>query len=143
MLLPVVRIAAVIKVLRQLRVDQQRQAGAGQLRQRGLQFIGPGHGKPWKAGIDKEAFKPGDTRCRQGGKMWLVLSRQSTPGHPVYVALACGGFAFSFECSHGRGLRQAIERHIHERGIAAGRSGAGGGGEAFPFRSARFVHVHM
>ena len=97
---PVARIAAVVKIIGQLRVDQERQAGASQLRQRSLQFIRRDHGEPWKAGIHQEAFKPGRTCRRQARKMCGVLSRQSSPRHPVYVALASGGGAFRLECNH-------------------------------------------
>ena len=76
-------------------------------------------------------------------KVRVVEPRQSAPGRPVHAALAGGRISLGFERSHGCGLGQAIERHIHQRGVAAGRRGAGGGGESFPFRPARFVHVHM
>ncbi len=72
-----------------------------------------------------------------------VLPRQAAPWRPVYVALAGRRLTLGFECSDRRCFRQAIERHIDQRGIAARRRSAGGGGEAFPFGSARFVHVHM
>ena len=101
------------------------------------------HGETFDAGIDQEALEPGHAGCRQGRKVFLVLPGQSTPGRPVHAALAGGRVTLGFERSNRGGFRQAIERHIHQRGVAAGRGGAGGGGEAFPFRPARFVDVHM
>ena len=88
-------------------------------------------------------MNPATPAAAKRRKVFVVLARQSTPGHPIHAALAGGRVALGFERSNRRGFRQAIERHIHQRGVAAGRGGAGGGGEAFPFRPARFVHVHM
>ncbi len=72
-----------------------------------------------------------------------VEAGQSTPGYPIHTALAGGRCTFRFERGHRRCFRETIQRHIDQCGVTAGGGGASGGGESFPFRSARFVHVHM
>ena len=140
---PVILISAWKEILGQLRVDQQRQASPGKGRRRGLEFLRLDHGQTFNAGIDQEAFEASHACCRQRRNVFLVLPRQSTPGHPIYAALPGGRIALGFERGDRGGLGQAIERHIDQRGVAPGRGGAGSGGEAFPFRAARFVYVHV
>ena len=55
----------------------------------------------------------------------------------------CAACALGFERGDGGGLGQAVERHVDERGEAAGCGGAGGGGEAFPLGAAGLVDVDV
>jgi hypothetical protein len=91
------RIAALIEMLRQLRVYQQRKSGGGQIRERGLEFRLADHGEALYAGIDEEAFKPCHSCPRQRRNMGAVETGQPTPGHPVHMALPGGRSTFRFE----------------------------------------------
>ena len=101
------------------------------------------HREAFDAGVDEEAFEPGDACLCQRCQVPGVQASQSAPRRPIDTALAGSGVTFGFECSHGCGFGKTIERHIHQRGVSTGGCGAGGGGEAFPLRPAWFVDVNM
>ena len=75
--------------------------------------------------------------------MRVIKPGQSAPRRPIHAALPGGCGALGLKRGNRGGLWQAIQRHIHQRGVTAGRCGAGSGGEAFPFCPARFIHVDM
>ncbi len=113
------------------------------MRQRGAELGFVDHGEAFDAGVDEEAFEARNSGGGQCSDVLLVVGDDSAPGGPIDMAFALRGGALLFECGDSRGLGQAIERHVDERGVAAGRRGAGRGLEAFPLGAAGFVDVNV
>jgi hypothetical protein len=87
-------------------------------------------------------LKPDAGACQRKDVL-LVVRDRSAPGRPVDETLALRGIALCFECCDGGRLGQAVQRHVDERRVAAGRGGAGGGVEAFPLGAAGLVDVDV
>ncbi|GAA3039020.1 hypothetical protein GCM10020000_16630 [Streptomyces olivoverticillatus] len=88
-------------------------------------------------------MKPKTPRLVQGPKVRPVGGQRAAPKADVHMGLgACHGL-FDVQVRHGRGGRQAVERHVDERGDASGGRGAGGGVEALPLGAAGVVHMDV
>ncbi len=59
------------------------------------------------------------------------------------MAPAVGRLPFDLQRGHVDGRRDAVERHVHECGDAAGRGRPRGGGEALPLGVARLANVDV
>ena len=127
----------------ELGVDEQREAGLGDVGKRGFELLLVDHGEAVAAGVDEEALVAEDAGAREREEVLLVVGDGSAPGRPVDEALAAGGFALGFECGDGGGLGQAVQRHVDEGGEASGGGGAGGGAEAFPLGASGLVDVDV
>ena len=121
----------------ELGVGEQWQVAAGELGEGAaeLGFVGPTEGV--NAGVDEECFEAGDSGGGEGGNVVLVaagvvVADDAAPGHPVDPDVAVGGGALCIEGGEIQGFGDAVEGHVDEGGDAAGGSGLGGGGEAFP-----------
>ena len=75
--------------------------------------------------------------------MLLVVGDRSSPCGPVDEALTQGGGAFLFESSYGGGLRQAVQRHVDQRCVAACCCCLRCCAEAFPFGASGLVDVDV
>ncbi len=129
-------------------VDEQREAGAGDVRDGALEVDAVDGGEAIAAGVDEEGFEAGDAGEGEGFEVVLVVVDTATPEGVVDEALICAvgaacrcGLALEFEGGDGGGLGETVERHVDEGGEAAGGCGAGGGGEAFPVGAAGLVDV--
>ena len=125
-------------------VDEQRQAGLGDGGQRALQLLAVDHGEAVAAGIDEEALEAGDAGAGERQDVRPGCRRRRRPRRPsppcTGPAAAC---ALGFERGDGGGFGQAVQRHVDERGVAAGGGGAGAGGEALPLGAAGLVDVDV
>ena len=101
------------------------------------------HGEPVDAWMNEEALESRRARGRQTFNVLLVVAHYTAPRHPVHPALAGRGFAFCFECIHGRRGRQTVERHVHQQRIATRGGRAGRRPESFPFGPPGFVDVDV
>ncbi len=111
-------------------VDEQRQAGADDVRQRALEVVAVDGGEAVAAGVDEEALEAGDAGERERFEVVLVAVDAAAPEGVVDEALAAPtACALEFERGDGGGLGQAVERHVDEGGEAAGGCGAGGCGK--------------
>ena len=124
-------------------MDQKRQAGAGEVRSGGSEFGFVDAIEAFEARLGEEAFEAANTCFRERLEVVGVVAGDSTPCCPVDEALAVSGCALDFEsrdrCSRGK----AVERHVDQRGVAAGGGGAGGCGEALPLGAAGLVDVDV
>ncbi len=97
------------------------------------------------AGVDEEALEAERARPSCSGRG--SLPRYRAPHHPRSRRRPGTGRARRRAWprrrrdSHRR--RQAVERHVDDRGDAAGRGGPGRGREALPVGPARLVDVHV
>ena len=119
----------------QLGMNEQRQAGLRDQRQRMAQVGFVDQAKAVAAGVDQEAFETRDTCLCERDEVELIVVFRSSPGSPVHAALpGCGG-AFGFEPGDRCRRGQAVERHIDQRGDAARGGGASCAGETLPIRA--------
>jgi hypothetical protein len=87
-----------------------------------------------------EAQDPGlDHRRQLGG----VARHHAAPEAAVHPAAAAGGGELGLEGGQAGGDGDAVERHVHQGGDAAGRGGARAGLEALPGGAAGVVQVHV
>ena len=132
----------------ELGVDEEREAGAGDVGEGADEVLFVDGGEAVAAGIDEEALEAGDTGEGERLEVALIAVDAAAPEGVVDHALrgvvgAAGGcgFALEFEGGDVGGLGETVERHVDEGGEAAGGGGAGGGGEAFPLGAAGLVDV--
>ena len=76
----------------------------------------------------------GRRRCRAPRRPRTRRRRTAWPAAAARLTSSAGD---------GGGRRDAVERHVEDRGDAAGGRGAGGRGEALPLGAARLVDVHV
>ena len=124
-------------------MDEQGEAGGGDVGEGGFELLLVDHGEAVAAGIDEEAFVAEDSGVSEREDVGLVVGYGSAPGCPVDEALALRGAALGFEGFDRGGLGEAVEGHVDEGGVASCGSGSGGGAEAFPFGAAGFVDVDV
>ena len=124
-------------------MHQQRQAGFRDSRKRTLQLLAVDHGEAIAAGVDQEAFEAGNPGAGQWQQVGLVVRDRAAPGRPVDQALAGCGLAFGLQRGDRRGLRQAVQRHVDQRGVAARGCRPRGGSKALPLGAAGLVDVDM
>jgi hypothetical protein len=93
--------------------------------------------------MDQKAFVPQDSGRRQPSDVLLIIGHHAAPESVVDHALpACHGL-FQPQILHRGRLRQIVERHVDQRSVAARGRRVCRRPEAFPFRPARFVDVHV
>ena len=90
-------------------------------------------GKIVGTGVAEEGLEAQDTSVMQRRKVGEVRRDRPAPEADVDVALALGRLALGFKRIERHRGRDAVEWHVHERGDAPGRGGAGCRQEAFPF----------
>jgi hypothetical protein len=93
--------------------------------------------------VQQEALEPEHSGVVQAPQLGQVARHRAAPEPHVDPGLAFGGLAFDAERGHVDGGRDAVERHVQDRGDSAGGRRAGGGGESLPLGAARLVDVHM
>ena len=76
-------------------------------------------------------------------KVGHIARHRPAPEPNVDVRLALCGFAFHFERRHVDGGRDAVQRHVHERGDTAGGRGLRRAREALPLGTTGIVDVHV
>ena len=72
-----------------------------------------------------------------------VAGHGPAPEAHVDVHLVAGDVALDLQRLHVDRRRDAVQRHVQDRGHTARGGGLGGGREALPLGAARLVHVHM
>ncbi len=132
----------------ELGVDEEGKAGARDVWDGADEILLVDGGEAVAAGVDEEALEAGDAGAGEGFEVALVVVDAAAPEGVVDHALrggvgaaGGGGFALELEGGYVGGLGEAVEGHVDERGEAAGRCGAGGGGETFPVGAAGLVDV--
>ena len=95
------------------------------------------------ARIDEKAFEPPHSGGRESFDLTLVIVNHSAPRRPVDAAFAARSFPLSFKRSDGSCRRKAVQRHIDQQCVTAGRRRARCGLETLPLRPARIVDVNM
>ena len=91
----------------------------------------------------RNALQP-STPARASPASSPALPGTTPPQKPTSTAqLARAGRELGLERRARGGDRQAVERHVDQRGHAAGRGGARRGREALPLGAARLVDVHV
>ena len=128
---------------RALRVDEQRPPERCQRAQRGGQLTGVHRREVGRAGVGQEAFEPGDTGPRERFELGRVARDHPAPEPHVDMALTVGRPALGRQRGRADRGRDAVQRHVDQRGDPACRGGPGGAGEALPLGVTRFADVHM
>jgi hypothetical protein len=79
----------------------------------------------------------------QRGQLREVARHRAAPEPDVDGALPGRGLALDLQRRDVDRRRQAVQRHVDERGDPARGGGPGGRGEALPLGAARLVEVHV
>ncbi len=95
------------------------------------------------AGVDEEALEAEDAAVVQRSQRAEVAGHRATPEADVDEALPLGDLTLQPQGRHVDGGRDRVQRHVDERGDAAGGGGAGGRGEPLPLGAAGLVDVHV
>jgi hypothetical protein len=90
-----------------------------------------------------EAFEPEHAGVVQRAQLWHVAGNRATPEPDIDEGLLGRGLAFDFESVGVDGGRDAVERHVDDRGNPSGGGGPGRAGEPFPLGAAGFVDVDV
>jgi hypothetical protein len=122
-------------------VDEEREAGAGDVWDGELEVGAVDGGEAVAAGVDEEGFEAGDAGEGEGFEVVLVAVNGAAPEGVVDHAFTGGGFALEFKGGDVGGFGEAVERHVDDGGKTAGGGGACGGGEAFPLGASGLVDV--
>jgi hypothetical protein len=93
--------------------------------------------------LDQEALEPTDARLDERAELARVPGDDAAPEADVNPALPAGGRALRLQVRHRRRRRDRVERHVDERGDAAGRGGARARPEALPLGAAGLIQVNM
>ena len=94
-------------------------------------------------GRRQEALEPEHALVVQAAQVVDVARDGATPEPDVDVAAPVGGLPLDLQrLDRARG-RDAVERHVEQRGDAARRGGPGGRREALPLGAAGLVDVHV
>ena len=101
------------------------------------------HGKAVDAGMNQEALESPRTSGRQRFNLLLVVRDNPAPGCPIHPALAPRRLSLRLQRRHVSRGRQAVQWHVDEESVAARRGGARCGVKSLPFRSPRFVYMHV
>jgi len=93
--------------------------------------------------MNHEAFEAAYTGGSERLNIVFVVAHYAAPARPVHRALAACGGALVLQAGDGARCRQAVERHVHQHGVAAGGRGASGGEKTFPLGAPRIIDVHV
>src|ERR1700761_8880627 len=99
------------------------------------------HGEAVAAGVNEKTFEAEYTSVCQWKDVFVVVSDGSSPRSPVDKTLSLSGFALLLKCGDGCSFGEAVQRHIDQGGVAAGRGGTCCGAKTFPFSAAWLVDV--
>ena len=114
-----------------------------ELAHRGVELVGVERRELVDAGVQQEALEAEDAGVVQRAQVGDVARDGAAPEADVDVRLLLGGLPLHLERGHVDGRRDAVQRHVHDRGHAAGGRGPGGAGEALPFGASGVVDVHV
>ena len=92
---------------------------------------------------EQEALEARHARLVQGPQVGDVARHRPAPERDVHRKLAGRGGLLGAQRGHGHGRRDAVQRHVHDRGHPARGGGRGGGREPFPLGAPGLVHVHV
>ncbi len=94
-------------------------------------------------GRQQETLEAGHPGVVQRPQLSYVARDGATPERHVHRQLTRRGGLLLPQRGHRDRGRDAVQRHVHDRGHPARRGRRGRGGEAFPLGAAGFVHVHV
>ena len=124
-------------------MHQQRQTSPRQVRQRRSQIILVDHGEAIDPGMNQKALEPQHSRGGERFDVRLIVFDHAAPRRPIHPALALRRCTLRLERSDRGRRRQAVQGHVHQQRVAAGRSGARRGVEAFPLGPSGIVDVYV
>ena len=84
-----------------------------------------------------------DAGLEQRAQLVDVARHGAAPERDIDRDLALRRRTFHVQRLDRDGRRDRVQGHVDDRRDAAGRRGAGRGGEALPLGAARLVHVHV
>ena len=129
--------------LRVLGVRDEQAAEAGDLGHGRGELSGVERGELVHAGGEQEALEAHDPRLVQRTQAGEVARHGTAPERDVGRQLAGRGGLLGVQRGHGHGRRDAVQRHIHDRGHPPGGRRRGRRGEPLPLGPAGLVHVHV
>ena len=91
----------------------------------------------------RKHLKPATPASCSGRRLAEVAGHRTAPERDVGRQLAGRGGLLGAQRGHGHGRRDAVQRHIHDRGHPAGGRRRGRRGEPLPLGPAGLVHVHV
>jgi hypothetical protein len=110
----------------------------------GLLQVARRHGRKFgHPGGAQETLEPEHARPMQRSELGGVAGDQPAKEAGIDRAPAKGRGALDLEGRHVGGGRDAVERHVEQRGDAAGSCRTGSGRESLPLRPAGLVHVDV
>jgi hypothetical protein len=95
------------------------------------------------AGVQQEALESEDAGVVQRAQLGEVARNRAAPEADVDVRLGRGGLSLEVQGRYVASRRDAVERHVDDRGDAAGRGRFGRAGEALPLGAPWVVHVNV
>jgi hypothetical protein len=93
--------------------------------------------------VQQEALEPEHPCVVQRSQLGDIAGDRAAPEADVDVRLPLGGLPLQLQRGHVAGRRNAVQRHVDDRGDASGGGRAGRAGEPFPLGPARVVDVHV
>ena len=109
----------------------------------GLELVGIQRRELVDPAVQQEALEPEGAGVVQPAQLVDVARNGAAPEAHVDVHLVAGDVALDVQGLDVDRRRDAVERHVQDRGHTSGGRGLGGGGEALPLGAARLVDVHV
>src|SRR5215471_14515564 len=126
-----------------LRVDQQRGIEIAENAERFLHLPGGDRRKVFRPRVCEEALESENACAPQRRELAEIAWDDAAPEPDVDMTLTPRRLSLRLERRDADRAREAVERHVDQRGDPSGCRGACGRGEAFPFGIAGLADMHV